>query len=119
QEHSLRGRVTEFETSEFDVMVVFKSPGYAADVFINRDDGRYTVTTITSGVVSIMNDLHKGRDSGPGWSILIDASAVILMLFSISGFALLLYLKRRRLNGIVVATLGTIAMIAVWGIWVH
>ncbi|MEM1227806.1 MAG: PepSY-associated TM helix domain-containing protein, partial [Planctomycetota bacterium] len=46
QEHSLRGRVTEFETSEFDVMVVFKSPGYAADVFINRDDGRYTVTTI-------------------------------------------------------------------------
>ncbi|WP_368411268.1 PepSY-associated TM helix domain-containing protein [Paludisphaera mucosa] len=27
------------------------------------------------GFVAFVNDLHKGRDSGPAWSLVLDASA--------------------------------------------
>ncbi len=116
ESHGLKGRVKEFEVDEFECMVVFKSPGYAADVFVDRETGSYTVTETSSNAVSIMNDLHKGRDSGAAWSWLIDLSAGLMMLMSISGFGLLFYLKKRRVTGVLTAVAGTIAMIAVW-VW--
>ncbi|MEM7756038.1 MAG: PepSY-associated TM helix domain-containing protein, partial [Planctomycetota bacterium] len=59
-----RGAVAEFQISEYDYMVVFKGPGYAADIFIDRESGSYTVTETSSGTMAVLNDLHKGRDSG-------------------------------------------------------
>lgn len=117
--HSLRGRVAEFEISEYDVMVVFKSPGYAADLFVDRETGDYTLTESASGLVGVMNDLHKGRDAGAAWSILIDVSAVVLTLFSLSGFGLLFYLKRRRVTGTLTAVAGMVALVAVWALLVR
>jgi hypothetical protein len=116
--HRLRGKVARFEASELDIMIVFKGPGYAADVFIDRDSGAYTVSETVHGVASIMNDLHKGRDSGGAWAWFIDVSAVIMMIMSVSGFGLLLYLKKRRAPGLLAAVVGTIAMFLVWALGV-
>jgi len=118
ESHGLKGRVKEFEVDEFECMVVFKSPGYAADVIVDRETGSYSVTETSANAVSIMNDLHKGRDSGAAWSWLIDVSAGLMMLMSISGFGLLFYLKKRRVTGVLTAVAGTIAMIVVWVWWV-
>ncbi|MEO1525760.1 MAG: PepSY-associated TM helix domain-containing protein [Planctomycetota bacterium] len=118
-EHLLRGRVSEFEVDEYECFVVFKGPGYAADVFVDRESGKYTLSEITSGPMAVMNDLHKGRDSGAAWAILIDVTAVLMMLLSLSGFGLLFYLKRRRVSGTLTAVLGTVALFVVWAIWVR
>lgn len=117
-EHGLRGGVSEFEVDEYECMVVFKGPGYAADVFIDRDSGKYTVTETTTGVMAVLNDLHKGRDSGHGWSWVIDVSAVVIILMSLSGFGLLFYIKRRRITGLLTAFVGTILLLAAWALWV-
>ncbi|MEL7266007.1 MAG: PepSY-associated TM helix domain-containing protein, partial [Planctomycetota bacterium] len=53
QRHALRGRVKEFETDEFECMLVFKSPGYAADVFVDRSNGQYSGTTTSSNAIAI------------------------------------------------------------------
>ncbi|QDV15064.1 hypothetical protein CA51_49750 [Rosistilla oblonga] len=113
-EHRLKGRVKEFETDDYECMLVFKSPGYAADVFIDRETGNYSLTVTSSNAVAIMNDLHKGRDSGPAWSLLIDGSAILMAIMSLSGFGLLFYLKKRRAAGVLTALAGTIAVLAVW-----
>jgi hypothetical protein len=117
-EHRLKGAVKEFEVDDYECMIVFKGPGYSADIFVDREKGSYTVTETTTGLVSVLNDLHKGRDSGTEWAVLIDVSAIITMLLSASGFGLLLYLKRRRLSGTMTAVAGTALLIAVWWIWV-
>ena len=114
-DQKLRGRVVQFEVGELDCMIVFKSPGYAADIMLDRQTGKYQLTETSSGWVSIMNDLHKGRDSGSGWSLLIDVSAIMMILVSISGFALLLYLKLRRVAGLLTALAGTILFALAWG----
>lgn len=116
--HHLKGKVAEFEVSEFDCMVTFKSPGYAADVFIDRETGKYTISETSSGLIAIMNDLHKGRDSGAEWSWVIDISAIMMVLVSVTGLVLLLFLKRQRNAGLVVTVVGTILLIAAWMLWV-
>ena len=61
-----------------------------------------------------MNDLHKGRNTGLAWSILIDASAIVLVFISLSGLVLLFYLKLRRVPGLVVAVIGAIIVLALF-----
>lgn len=117
-EHRLKGYVADFSVDEFEHMVVFKGPGYSADVFIDRDSGRYSLTETTTGPMAVMNDLHKGRDSGTQWSWVIDVSAIITMLMSLSGFGLLFYIRRRRISGVATAVAGTVALVVVWAFWV-
>lgn len=116
--HGLRGAVADFQTDEFECMVFFKGPGYAADVFIDRETGRYTLSETTTGVMAVMNDLHKGRNSGGGWSWVIDVSAAATMLVSLSGFGLLFYVRRRRLTGVATAAAGTILLLIIWLLFV-
>ncbi|TWT43568.1 hypothetical protein KOR42_44480 [Thalassoglobus neptunius] len=117
-EHHLKGRVTEFEVDEFECMIVFKGPGYAADIFLDHETGEYTLAETASGLMAVMNDLHKGRDSGAEWSLVIDISAVLTMLLSFSGFGLLFYVRRLRLSGVITAFIGTVVLVASWAIWV-
>lgn len=116
--HRLKGRVTEFNVDEYECMVVFKGPGYSADVFIDRETGEYSLTEGTTNFVAVLNDLHKGRDSGTGWAWVIDISAVVMIVMSLSGFGLLFYLKKRRVAGVLTAVVGTVLLIAAWAIWV-
>ncbi|GAB5405570.1 MAG: PepSY-associated TM helix domain-containing protein [Aureliella sp.] len=114
REFALRGQVTEFEVDEYECMVVFKGAGYSADVFVDRELSSYMLTETQSSFVAVLNDLHKGRDTGIAWKWLIDISAIVMVLMSLSGFGLLLYLKKRRRNGILVAVAGTVVLLVVW-----
>jgi uncharacterized protein len=116
QTHHLRGAVGEFRVDERECLVVFKGPGYSADVIINRETGSYQLTETALGAVAILNDLHKGRDTGASWSWVIDISALLMVFVSITGLVLIFYLRRRRWSGIITAVAGTIlfALLYVW-----
>lgn len=107
REHGVRGALTEFNIDEIECMVAFKGPGYSADAFIDREDGRYTLSQNLQGFLGVVNDLHKGRDSGPVWSVVIDVSAVALTFISLTGLVLIFFLKLRRTPGLTLAIVGT------------
>jgi uncharacterized protein len=104
--HHLRGVVEEFRVEEAECVVSFKAPGSSADAFLDRKTGHYTLTTTYDGLVAVLNDLHKGRHSGPVWSWVIDVTAGVMVFISLSGLVLLLYFKRRRRVGLALAVLG-------------
>src|SRR4051812_42553873 len=83
--HGVRGALADFRVDSTECTVSFKGPGYAADAFIDRDTGHYNLTETYHGFIAVINDLHKGRDTGPVWSIVIDVSAVLLTIISLSG----------------------------------
>jgi len=116
--HGIRGALAEFRAEEAECLVTFKGPGYAADAFIDRASGRYTVSQTYHGVLAVINDLHKGRDTGPAWSALIDVSAVLMTLISLTGLVLLFYLKLRRVPGLAVTLIGAVVVAAVYLLWV-
>lgn len=111
QTHGVRGALSDFTIDDIECMVVFKGPGYAADAFIDRESGRYQFSETAHGLVAILNDLHKGRDTGAVWSVFIDVSAILTTLMSLTGLGLLFFLKRRRVPGLFVALIGTVIVV--------
>ena len=116
--YGIKGYVSDFLIDDEQCSVSFKGPGYSADAFINRKDGTMQLTELRLGLVAVLNDLHKGRDSGNGWSWLIDISAIFLTLISLSGLLMLFFLKKKRLNGLIIALVGGIICYLVYLIWV-
>ena len=116
--HAIRGALADFRVDDNECTVSFKGPGYSADAFIDRESGHYSLTTIDHGLIAVINDLHKGRDTGPVWSVAIDLSAGLMTLISLTGLVLLFYLKLRRVPGLVVALVGAVVIVAVIRFWV-
>ena len=104
--NKLHGAVSDFRVDDDQITVSFKAPGYMADAAIDRRSNRYDVVEVRNGFIAVINDLHKGRDAGKGWSMLIDASAVLLTLVSLSGLLLLFFVYKRRTSGLILAALG-------------
>ena len=118
KQHGIKAPVTEFRIEEEQCAISFRGPGYAADAFVNRKDGNYEITLLKAGAIGVLNDLHKGRDSGAKWAILIDVSAALMIFISLTGIILLLYIKRKRISGLVWALIGLGLAYLVYRIWV-
>jgi hypothetical protein len=116
--YRITAAVSEFRIDDEQCTVSFKGPGYAADVFINRQSGTFDLTQTSAGFVGLINDLHKGRDTGHGWSVFIDLSALFLTLVSLTGITLMLYMKKKRLSGLIVAAVGSLLAYLVYVIWI-
>ena len=108
--HHISAAVSEFRIDDGQCTVSFKGPGYAADAFINRENGSYELTLLRAGMIGIMNDLHKGRDTGSRWSWVIDISAALLILVTLTGMILILYIKRKKWSGLIMALIGTLLL---------
>lgn len=110
-EHRLSGRVSDFLAFETDCELTFQGPGYAATARINRADGKYVLSVTSNDIISVMNDFHKGRHTGPVWSLIIDISAMVATVVSLSGFALVFYLRLNRKLRMFVSLIGALLIV--------
>ncbi len=111
--HRVRGLVDDFTIDDAECSITLKGPAYSADVFLDRETGKYEVTQRNAGLTAFFNDLHKGRDSGKAWAWVIDLSAGLLIIVSVTGIALLLYIKRRRRNGLLSTVGGLLVLLVI------
>ncbi|MBE5318654.1 PepSY-associated TM helix domain-containing protein [Pedobacter sp. MR2016-19] len=116
--HEVKGALSDFRMDDRELSLTFSGPGYLADSFIDRETGKYELTTTKFGAVAVINDLHKGRDSGKAWSWIIDISAVLMTLVSISGIILICFIKKKRLSGFIIAAVGTIVCYLIYRLFV-
>ena len=116
--HEVKGALSDFRIDDSELSLTFNGPGYLADSFIDRETGKYELTVTRFGAVAVINDLHKGRDSGKAWSWIIDISAVLMTLVSISGIILICFIKKKRLSGFIIAAVGTLACYLIWKLFV-
>ncbi|NLY02023.1 MAG: hypothetical protein GXY83_38560 [Rhodopirellula sp.] len=109
--HNLGGAVKEFAVDPYQCIVLFKGPAYAADIFIERATGRYELTVRQQDWVALINDLHKGRNTGSAWSGVVDISAALMTISSVTGLVLLAASRTRRRSGLSAAVVGGAIMI--------
>ncbi len=114
----VKSALSDFHIDDAQCEVSFKGPGYTADAFIDRNTGKYDLTITRNGIVAVMNDLHKGRDTGPVWSNIIDISASLMTLVSLTGLILIFFLQKRRMPGLIAIGIGAILCLAVYFVWV-
>jgi hypothetical protein len=116
--YQVKGAVSEFRIDDYEVTVTLKGPAYSCDAFIDRETGKLEVSEIKMGLMAVMNDLHKGRDSGKGWSWVIDVSAIFLIIISLSGLILLCFIKKKRTTGFIAALIGLIICYLIYWVFV-
>ena len=74
-------------------------PGGEASLTIDRRTGAVEYEVTTRGLVALLNDLHKGRNTGPVWKGFIDLFAVACLVFAVTGLFLLhLHAKARPIT---------------------
>jgi uncharacterized protein len=116
--HGIKGEVSDFRVDEAQCEVLFKGPGFEADASIDRDTGKYDLTVSRFGVMAVLNDLHKARDTGGKWSAVIDFSAILMTLVSLTGLTLIFFLNKRRLFGLLIALSGALLCYLAYALWV-
>ena len=54
---------------------------------IDPATGGYELTIVRQGAVGVLNDLHRGRDSGAAWAWVVDLSGAFLTLIALMAVA--------------------------------
>ena len=104
--HGVHGSVADRTADDRQAALTFRAPGYSADTFIDVRDGSYKLSVSYQGAIGVINDLHRGRDSGRSWGWMIDIAGVFLVFLSLTGLGLLFYLKKVRIKALVVMAVG-------------
>lgn len=77
------------EWTEVDAYVALARPGGDAWLSIDRETGEVIYELTSRGTVALLNDLHKGRDTGPAWIWFIDIFSVASIVFCLTGLWLM------------------------------
>ena len=116
--HHITGALHDFRVDDTQCSVSFKGPGYSADASVDRVTGSYDLSETRMGFWAVMNDLHKGRDSGGVWAAVIDISAVLMTLVSLTGFVLIFFMLKKRFNGLLIFAIGAVVTVLAYWKWV-
>lgn len=113
----LSGRQGEWSAEE--VYLSLPRPGGDAWLSLDRASGAVEYEGTDRGWVSLLNDLHKGRNAGTAWSWFIDLFALACLVFCITGLLLLqLHAGQRRMTWPMVG-LGLLVPLVLALIFIH
>ena len=90
----LFSEVEEGKLVEGEISLDYKGPGFNSTVFIDLVTQEAEIETTHYGVIAVLNDLHKGRNSGQVWAWFIDISALLMIFFVLTGVCLLVPKKK-------------------------
>ncbi|MBH0039621.1 PepSY-associated TM helix domain-containing protein [Pseudoalteromonas sp. SWN166] len=108
----------EWEKEDALVMLDYPLPAGFAYAELDFKTGELNLDYQTGGFLSLIGDLHKGRYTGEVWSWVIDISAVLMILFAITGMIILFQNRKKRLAGIWITLLGVATPLVIYLCWV-
>ena len=94
-------------------LIRLDGPKGSTDIDVNLATGAAKVRIDRPSAMLIIQDLHRGKNSGAPWRWIIDITAYLVALLSVLGFVLLFTLRFRLRTSLVLAALSLVAMVAV------
>ena len=94
-------------------------PGGDAWLSIDRATGAIQYERTDRGVVSWLNDLHKGRNTGLVWKLFIDLVAGACVFFALTGLVLLWIQARQRTSTWPLVSLGVAVLVVLMILFAH
>lgn len=93
----VKGRPGAVEWSDGEAYVALAGPGSDGTLTIETGSGAVAYELTERGAIAYLNDLHKGRNTGPAWAWFIDLFALACVVFCVTGLILLqLHAHARR-----------------------
>lgn len=113
--HKLKtARAIELDSEAGEILFDYELPAGYATAIVDVHRQAYLLEYRIGGLVSLLNDLHKGRHTGKYWSWLIDFSAFFIVLFAITGMVILFQNKKHRRQGMWVAIAGALSPVLIY-----
>jgi len=111
--HAVHGSEVRYDwdAEEQFLVIDIKRPGGYSLVEVDVAAQMMVLEKQHFGILSTLNDLHMGRYSGELWRGFIDFSAIAMLLFTLTGFWLVLPHKKRRTSLLVMSGLGLGGMV--------
>lgn len=107
------------ELRDDELFIDLPGPGVDASLSIDLQTGHAEHERIDRGTIAVLNDLHKGRDTGPVWAWFIDIIAVACVLFSLTGLGLLWVHAKRRPSTWPLTGLGLVIPLILYLVFIH
>jgi len=106
--------VSAYDAYDDEIEAQFHAPGQRVHVIVDRTTADALVMTESRGALGVINDLHKGMNTGTGWRWLVDFTAVLVGFSALSGLATLATLPKRRRLGLLMTAAGTVFVLLVY-----
>lgn len=84
------------EWEDGEIYIGLPSAGSDAWLSIDTESRIVTFEERHRGAIAVLNDLHKGRNTGEIWRWFIDIFALACVIFSLTGLLLLMYYQKQR-----------------------
>ena len=110
---------SKVEWSEDELYVSLPRPGGDAWLSLDLLSGELNYEKTERGLVSYLNDLHKGRNTGQAWFWFIDLFAVACVVFCVTGLVLLYRYAGSRPTTWPVVGLGVVIPVVLIILFVH
>lgn len=99
-----------------EVTLSYAAPAGDAEVIASRDG--IFVDVQQGSWLAVLNELHKNRDAGIGWSLLVDITAIGMLVFAFTGLIIVFQNRRKRNSSLWVIGVGLATPIAVFVVFV-
>ncbi|MFV0477343.1 MAG: PepSY-associated TM helix domain-containing protein [Parahaliea sp.] len=109
----------KIEWSEDEVYIPMPRPGGDAWLAIDLISGQLLFEDTDRGLVSYLNDLHKGRNTGNAWRWFIDAFSLACIVFGVTGLWLLIRHRLSRPTTWPLVGLGVVLPLLLMILFVH
>ena len=111
------GRAAEWSAEE--VYLPLPRPGGDAWLRLDLVEAEVEYERTDRGWIAYLNDLHKGRNTGPAWSLFIDVFALACVVFSITGLLILQVHATNRASVWPVVGLGVVVPVLLALLFIH
>jgi hypothetical protein len=106
----LAGAYASADIEDRQALLRFDGPKGSADLTIDLATGKATGKVARAGLMAIVQDLHRGKNSGLPWRWVIDLSAWLVLGLSLIGYVLFFSL-RFRLKTSLILTAASLAVL--------
>ncbi len=114
QKVKLVGAYKAGETIDEEALISFESVKGRSDITVDLVTGETEVAVERSDAVTVINELHRGKNSGKAWAVIIDATAIIVLILSIVGYVLFFSLRFRLKTSLILTGVSLLALFAVY-----
>lgn len=111
------GTVGAFSTGEIidtDAMLRFEGPRGSSTATVDLHTGAVELDVERADAVSLLNDLHRGKNAGAAWKLVIDLVGGLTIAMSLIGFVIFFSLRFRLVTSMALVAAGAAAMVAIY-----
>ncbi|HTK35319.1 MAG TPA: PepSY-associated TM helix domain-containing protein [Caulobacteraceae bacterium] len=112
----LKGAFSSSDIQDGMALIRLTGPKGSSDIDLDLATGRGEAKIVTADLTSVIQDLHRGKNSGAPWRWVIDISAYLLLALSLIGYVLFFTLRFRLKTSLILTgvSLALLVGAAVW-----